>query len=458
MEKKLQDKLIQIVGKRNIVARENVPQSNWKTHQPFLGKALIKTSSTEEVAGILKLCNDLNQAVVPISGITNMVKGCLTTSGDIGLSLENMNQIEEIDPIARTLTAQAGVTLREAQKVANENDMFFPVDIGARDTCMLGGNVSTNAGGTKVIRYGMIRDSVLGLEAVLADGTIVSSMNRFIKNNSGFDLKHLFIGSEGLLGVITRIVFRLSVKPKSHNVALLAAKTYDNVLTILNRVQNMIGSDLCGFEVMWGNFYDKVAELKEINLPLPEGYPIYMIVESMGNNPNVDNKLFEEMLLKLFDEDCVQDGVLAKSEKERSNIWAIREEIEWVISGTGNFDISLSVRDVDNYLHELNALIGQNFPDAYMAAFGHLGDNNIHISVSFEEKDVKQKKLIEKYVYETLIPYKGAISAEHGIGMEKREWLSVSRTPEEINLMKELKKMMDPNNILNPGKVFARNE
>ena len=169
-----------------------------------------------------------------------MVKGCLTTSGDIGLSLENMNQIEEIDPIARTLTAQAGVTLREAQKVANENDMFFPVDIGARDTCMLGGNVSTNAGGTKVIRYGMIRDSVLGLEAVLADGTIVSSMNRFIKNNSGFDLKHLFIGSEGLLGVITRIVFRLSVKPKSHNVALLAAMTYDNVLTILNRVQNMI--------------------------------------------------------------------------------------------------------------------------------------------------------------------------------------------------------------------------
>tara|TARA_B100000678_G_C18214502_1_gene504748 strand:- start:1834 stop:2496 length:663 start_codon:yes stop_codon:yes gene_type:complete len=220
----------------------------------------------------------------------------------------------------------------------------------------------------------------------------------------------------------------------------------------------MIGSDLCGFEVMWGNFYDKVAELKEINLPLAEGYPIYMIVESMGNNSDVDNKLFEEMLSKLFDEDCVQDGVLAKSEKERSNIWAIREEIEWVISGTGNFDISLSVRDVDNYLHELNVLIGQNFPDAYMAAFGHLGDNNIHISVSFEEKDVKQKKLIEKYVYETLIPYKGAISAEHGIGMEKREWLSVSRTPEEINLMKELKKMMDPNNILNPGKVFARNE
>ena len=200
-----------------------MPPSPWETRQPFEGSALVAPSSTEQVAATLAACSAAGRPVVPIGGLTNLVRGCATRPDDIGLSLGRMNDIEEIDPVAQTMTVQAGVTLHDAQAAAARAGLYFPVDIGARDNCMLGGNVSTNAGGTKVIRYGMIRDSVLGLEAVLADGTILSSMNRYIKNNSGFDLKHLFIGTEGTLGVITRIVFRLSVKPSSHGVALLGA-------------------------------------------------------------------------------------------------------------------------------------------------------------------------------------------------------------------------------------------
>ena len=198
----------------------------WQTHQPCLAKALVLPRTTQQVAEILRLCNEAGQSIVPYGGITNLVQACATTPDDVALSLERLDQIEEIDATAHTMTAQAGVTMQNAQQAAENAGLYFPVDIGARDSCMLGGNVATNAGGTKVIRYGMMRDSILGLEAVLADGTLISSMNRFIKNNSGFDLKQLFIGTEGLLGIITRIVVRLSVRPKTHNVALVACSDF----------------------------------------------------------------------------------------------------------------------------------------------------------------------------------------------------------------------------------------
>jgi FAD/FMN-containing dehydrogenase len=189
----------------------------------------------------MKTCFEHAQSVVPYGGLTNLVQGCATTPDDIALSFEKMNAIEDIDTTAHTMTVQAGVTMLAAQEAADAEDLFFPVDIGARGTCMLGGNVSSNAGGTKVIRYGMMRDSVLGLEAVLADGTVVSSMNRFIKNNSGFDLKHLFIGTEGVLGLVTRIVFRLGVKPQTHNVALVACDDYARVVAVLNKAKALLG-------------------------------------------------------------------------------------------------------------------------------------------------------------------------------------------------------------------------
>jgi len=428
----------------------------WKTYDSCHAKAIVFPTTAEEVAAVLRVCNENRQSVVPFGGLTGLVQACETTADDIALSLEKMNAIEELDTTAHTMTVQAGVTMRQAQEAADAEGLFFPVDIGARDNCMLGGNVSTNAGGTKVIRYGMMRDSVLGLEAVMADGTLISSMNRYIKNNSGFDLKHLFIGTEGVLGIITRIVFRLRVKPQSHNVALLACEDFDSVIAVLRQSRATLGSTLCGFEVMWRSFYQKAvkpAGSQESSLPID--YPLYIIVESMGTNPDSDDRAFESQMMHLFDGELALDGVIAKSDKERDAIWSIRDQVEWLVESACNFDVSLRSADVGKYVDEVTGRIIKDVPDVYVAAFGHLGDNNIHIAALADAGRAKYAEIIEKHVYESLMPFDGAISAEHGIGLEKKPYLSISRTPEEINLMKSLKKTMDPNNILNPGKVIS---
>ena len=428
----------------------------WKTHDSCNAKAIVYPAATEELAAVLRLCNENKQTVVPFGGLTGLVQGCQTTPEDIALSLEKMHEIEELDTTAHTMTVQAGVTMRQAQEAADEEGLFFPVDIGARDNCMLGGNVATNAGGTKVIRYGMMRDSVLGLEAVLADGTVISSMNRYIKNNSGFDLKHLFIGTEGALGIITRIVFRLGVKPNTHNVALLACNCFEDVVAILKKSKEALGGTLCGFEVMWGSFYKQaVKPVGPLDSPLSIDYPLYAIVESMGTSPESDDNAFELEMSKLFEGELALDGVIAKSDKERHSIWAIRGEVEWLVTDAFNFDVSLRSADVGEYVGAVTDKIVKDVPDVLVAAFGHLGDNNIHISVLADGCKTTYSEVIEKHVYESLIPFDGAISAEHGIGLEKKHYLSISRTAEEIELMKSLKKLMDPRNILNRGKVIS---
>ncbi len=451
-------KIQDIVGAANVLVGDAVRDFEfaWKTHDSCDAKAIVYPQSTDQLASVLCLCNENRQTVVPFGGLTGLVQGCQTTPEDIALSLEKMNSIEELDRTAHTMTVQAGVTMQQAQQAADEEGLFFPVDIGARDNCMLGGNVATNAGGTKVIRYGMMRDSVLGLEAVLADGTVISSMNRYIKNNSGFDLKHLFIGTEGVLGIITRIVFRLAVKPKSHSVALLACQTFEDVVAILNKSRESLGSTLCGFEVMWGSFYRKaVKPVGPLDSPLSIDHPLYAIVESMGTRPDSDEQDFELEMSEIFAGELALDGVIAKSDKERNAIWAIRGEVEWLVADAFNFDVSLRSADVGAYVSEVTDRIVDAVPDVLVAAFGHLGDNNIHISVLAEGCKTTHAEVIEKNVYESLIPFDGAISAEHGIGLEKKSYLSISRTAEEIGLMKSLKKMMDPQNILNPGKVIS---
>jgi FAD/FMN-containing dehydrogenase len=453
-------KLGDIVGDGDVLTGSDASARTtvWETHQPCLAQAVVRPSSTEQVAAIMQTCFAHAQSVVPYGGLTNLVQGCATTPDDIALSFEKMNAIEEIDTTAHTMTVQAGVTMLAAQEAADDKDLFFPVDIGARGTCMLGGNVSSNAGGTKVIRYGMMRDSVLGLEAVLADGTVVSSMNRFIKNNSGFDLKHLFIGTEGVLGLITRIVFRLSVKPQTHNVALVACTEYDRMVAVLNKAKALLGSSLCGFEVMWQEFFETVTQpIGKLRSPFSEAYPLYAIVEAMGSRPGADDENFAAVLGEMIESELIVDGVIAKSDKEREEIWAIRGEVEWLVKDCYNFDVSLAVADVGQYVDQVMTRIRGDIPDALIAAFGHLGDNNIHVSVLCEGVKTTHATTIEKHVYESLIPYKGAISAEHGIGLEKKPYLSISRSAEEIELMKSLKRSMDPKNILNPGKVISLN-
>ncbi len=449
--------LTKIVGEKRLLTGTTVAAHEfpWSTHAVCQARAIVYPTSTEEVAAILRVCHRLRQSVVPFGGTTNLVQGCATTPADIVLGMEKMNRIEEIDPTARTMTADAGVTLQEAQEAADRDGLFFPVDIGARGNCQLGGIVSTNAGGTKVIHYGMTRDVVLGLEAVLADGTVISSMNRYLKNNSGFDLKQLFIGSEGVLGVITRIVFRLRAKPRSHNVALLACKSFDDVMGVLHMAHEVLPNTLTAFEVMWNAFYELAVKPRgRLPAPLEPGAGFYVLLESMGADSEHDAVVFEAMLESLLDRGLLVDGIVAKSDKERARLWKIRDEVEPVIDNARNFDVSLNSRDVGEYASAVETAICARFPAANVIAFGHLGDNNLHLSVSMGDFDNDKEHVVETIIYERLAEYDGAISAEHGIGLEKRAYLPISRTAAEIELMSQLKKSLDPCNILNPGKVI----
>ena len=449
--------LKQLVGEENVLDTDAARQRTlmWDTNQPCLAKALVRPCNTGEVSAILKLCHERRQSVVPYGGLTGLVQGSVTNPDDIAVSFGRMNNIEETDATAKTMTAQAGVTMQRAQEAADKAGLFFPVDIGARGACEVGGFVSTNAGGTKVIRYGMTRDCVLGLEAVLADGTIISSMNRYIKNNSGFDLKQLFIGSEGVLGVITRVVFRLSIKSTSHNVALVACRDYPTVIRLLDSAHAMLGSSLSGFEVMWDGFYRKATKpLGRQMSPFDEPHSVYVILETMGIDARSDEENFTDALEKMFEESLVEDAVIAKSAKERDDIWAIRGEVEWLVKNAQNFDVSLRSSDVGLYIDDVSNCIKKDCPGAFIAFFGHLGDNNLHMSVLADGENADVELVVERHVYECLGPYQGAISAEHGIGLEKKSYLSISRSPQEIALMKTLKTTLDPNNILNPGKVL----
>jgi FAD/FMN-containing dehydrogenase len=452
------ESLRQIVGESAVQTGDDIGDrsATWGTNQPCHARAVVCPADTTEVAEVLRACHAAGQTVVPFGGVTNLVQGAVTNRDDIALSFERMNQIEDVDPTGQTMTVQAGVTMREAQERAEEAGLYFPVDIGARDNCMLGGNVSTNAGGTRVIRYGMIRESVLGLEAVLADGTIVSSMNRFLKNNTGFDLKQLFIGTEGQLGLITRIVFRLRILPRSNNVALLACDDYGQVVDLLNSVRRSLGSSLSGFEVMWDNYFHEVVRPRGKHpSPIEPNYRFYIIVEATGHRIEADDAAFESVLTALFESGFVADGTIAKSEAEREAIWAIRHDVEWVLGDASDFDVSLPIADVYTYTEEIERRLKRDIEDVRVVTFGHLGDNNIHISVQCDGARTTRAETIEGHIYGALEPFGGAISAEHGIGIEKRRWLPVSRSDAEIELMRTLKRSLDPKNILNPGKVIS---
>ncbi|HNP37166.1 MAG TPA: FAD-binding oxidoreductase [Woeseiaceae bacterium] len=449
-------KLKRVVGDGRVVTGERVSayEFPWATHDRCLAKAFVYPASTEEVSKVMALCNEHRQVVVPFGGTTNLVQGCATAEDDIVLSLKHMADVEELDSAAQTLSAGAGLTLQAAQEAANKAGLYFPVDIGARSSCTLGGIVSTNAGGTKVIRYGMTRDSVLGLEVVLADGTVLTSMNRFIKNNSGFDLKQMFIGSEGVLGIVTRVIFRLAVKPQTQQVALLACDSFDKVVATLHTAQQMLPATLTGFEVMWNSFYRLAVQPKgRLTAPLEPGAAHYILLEAMGSEPEHDAAAFEAVLESLLTNELLTDGVIAKSDRERADIWAIRDEVEPVIGNSHNFDVSLKSADAGAYVATLVNKIPAEVAGTEVVGFGHLGDNNVHVSVQMKDQSSERIQAVEKIVYEQLLPYDGAISAEHGIGIEKRAYLPISRTVEEIDIMRRLKRMLDPNNILNPGKV-----
>ncbi|MDR3499297.1 MAG: FAD-binding oxidoreductase [Parvibaculum sp.] len=420
-------------------------------------RAVLRPASTEEVSKVLKLCHAAGEGVVPWGGKTGLVEGG-EADGHLALSLERMNKIEEIDVAGGTATVQAGCVLQTVCEAVEAKGALFPLDLGARGSATIGGNISTNAGGNRVIRYGMARDLVLGLEAVLADGTVMTSMNHLIKNNAGYDLKQLFIGSEGTLGVVTRAVLRLRPKPMSQDTAFVAVEEFGQLSKFLRHMERALGGTLSAFEVMWEDFYKLVTtEPAKGKAPLAYGHPYYVLVESMGGDQEADSARFEAALMAALEAGEVSDAIIAKNQAERDQMWSLRDDVAQVARNWPifTFDVSLKIADMESYIAEVREGLKAKWPAHTLMVFGHLGDGNLHvIPGTISDHSPESRKAVEAVVYGALRKRGGSVSAEHGIGLEKRPYLGWSRSPEEVALMRVLKQALDPKNILNPGKVL----
>ncbi len=456
--------LHEIVGDSGFITGDDVAarSESWPPEGGCRARAVLRPSTTGEVAAILKRCHAARQTVVTHGGLTGLVHGAQTSEADIVLSLERMRHIEAIDRANRTMTVQAGVPLQVVHEAAEEAGLLFPLDLGARGSCTIGGNISTNAGGNAVIRYGMMREQVLGLEAVLADGTVVSSMNSVIKNNTGYDLKQLFIGSEGTLGIVTRAVLRLRPLPRSRNTALVAVNDFDRVAGLLRVMDSALGGSLSAFELLWNDFYSLIiGDGEHHGTPLPKSYPFYVLLEATGSHEDIDRARFESALEEAFADELIADAVVAQNRPQREDLWAIRDDIDHLVERmhpTLTFDISLEIPLMDEYVREVRDTLAREIPGARSVFFGHIGDGNIHPVVTVGAREGEAVDHARRIVYDALISRNGIISAEHGIGLEKRPFLGHSRSATEIALMKMLKRTLDPHQLLNPGKIFKLDE
>ena len=453
--------LTRIVGEPNIlhsgVEKERFTHI-WKTDIPLEAKAVIFPSSTEEVSEIMKYCYSIKQEVIVHGGLTNLVGGTETESNQLVISLDKMNLIEEVDPQSKTITAQAGTILENMIDAAKEKNLLLPMSFGAKGSAHIGGVVSTNAGGLRVFRYGMTRQMVLGLEAVLPDGTIISSLKKIIKDNSGYDLKQLFIGSEGTLGIVTKVILRLSEAPTSRSSAIVGIDSYEQVIDLLKYLEKNLAGTLSGFELMWKNTYAAMTgDQSHLTAPISIEYNYYVFIESLGSQPKQDYERLENLIGNSLEMELIQDGVMMQSERELNSIWQIREDVS-ILAAQANFDqhfdisipIPLIGELVDQAVRELNKL---PFVERIFT-FGHVADGNIHFIIGKKENNPKIIEAINELIYRPLKEVGGSVSAEHGIGIHKKAYLSTSRSKEEIDMMKTLKLTFDPLNILNPGRIF----
>lgn len=419
--------------------------------------AVLRPRSTAEVSAVLRLAHAARRAVVPWGGRTGLVDGALADDA-LALSLERMNTIEEIDGDAGVMRLRAGCVLQTACEAAEAEGLLLPLDLGSRGSATIGGNISTNAGGNRVLRYGMTRDMVLGLEAVLADGTVVDALNPLLKNNAGYDIKQLFIGTEGTLGVVTRAVLRLRPRPASHNVAMLAVAAFAALPRLLRRLERGLGGALSAFEVLWPEFYDLVTTPPARGAPpLPRGHGFYVLVEAMGGDASADGERFEQVLAGALEADDIVDAVIAKSDAERAALWALRDDVGQTARNGPimAFDVSLRVSAMESYVAEVRAALPLRGSDGSgLMVFGHLGDGNLHVIAPAGDRAPTTRRAVEEGVYGPLRARGGSISAEHGIGLLKREYLAWSRSPAELAVMRTLKTAFDPRDILNPGKVL----
>jgi len=401
----------------------------------------------------MAICHRHDQTVIAHGGLTGLVESALTTESDVVISLELMNKIEAIHPMERTVVVQSGVVLQQLQEAVAEEGLMFPLDLGGRGSCTIGGNISTNAGGNRVIRYGMTRDMVLGLEAVLADGTVVTSMNQMIKNNAGYDLKQLFIGTEGTLGIVTRAVLRCREEVTSQPTLMVGVDTFAHLVAFLKHVDGQLGGSLSAFEVMWNNYYQLVTTEPATNTaPMDAGYAFYVLVEAMG----ADDERVQVIVEAALEQGLIVDAVVAQSEAQRQQLWALRDDVEQAFryGPVFLFDVSLRIPLMEDYVAKVDEGLAAEFSEFHNFTLGHMGDGNLHFAIWVGDDSAASRQAVERCVYSPLEAIAGSVSAEHGVGLEKKPYLSIARSSVEIELMRTLKHALDPKGLLNPGKIF----
>jgi len=429
--------------------------SDWTRVNACEPCAVLRPRSTAEVATILRHCHAAAQPVVVQGGLTGLAGGATPRAGELALSLERLSGIEAVDPDAGTLRALAGTPLAAVQEAADRHGLQFALDLGARGSCTIGGNIATNAGGNRVIRYGMTRELVLGLEAVLADGTIVSSLNAMLKNNAGYDLKQLFVGTEGTLGVVTRAVLRLHPAPRERITAFVATDSFEALVALLRESRAAFAGQLGSFETMWENYFEfALTQLKVGVRPFDARHAHYALIELEALEPAGDAERLEAFLARMLEAGTAADALIARSLDESARLWRIRESAGEIMMQLGMpmaYDVSLPIARMVGYLETLRAAVPAVLGERPLFVFGHLGDGNLHLVTGL--RSLAEVAPLDRIVYGSLAGF-GSVSAEHGIGQLKRHWLASSRRPEEIALMRQLKAALDPRGILNPGRVL----
>ncbi|MGK9166778.1 FAD-binding oxidoreductase [Inquilinus limosus] len=449
------------LGPQAAFAGSDIPprnESDWSTLGPSRPLAVVRPADTAGVTAAMRICAEHGVPVVPQGGLTGLCGGARPVAGSVALSLERMIGVEEIDAASATMTVRAGTPLQAVQQAADEAGFFIPLDLGARGSCAIGGNLSTNAGGNRVIRYGMAREMVLGIEVVLPDGQVVTSLNKMLKNNAGYDLKHLFIGSEGTLGVITRAVLRLHPKPGCTMAALCGLSGYDQTVRLLTAARRGLGPLLSAFEVMWPDYWGVVTtRVPGLRSPISGGHASYVLVEAQGTDEAVDGPRFQAWLERQAEDGVIADAAVAQSLADIRAFWGVRDaagEFKQVLGPHESFDIGLPVAKMDDYVRACRAALAQRLPGIEALFYGHIGDGNLHIVACVPGAEPQPKQEIVETVYTLVREFGGTISAEHGIGLTKKPWLPYVRSDAELALMRRLKQALDPHGLLNPGKVL----
>lgn len=416
--------------------------------------------TVEQVQALVRLCNQLNVAIVPSGGRTGLSGGATATQGEIILSLERMRKILELNRVERTIRCQAGVVLEQAQAAASNAGLYFPVDFSSRGTAQIGGNIATNAGGIRVIKYGNFRQSVLGLKVITGSGELLDLNGSLFKNNSGYDLRNLFIGSEGTLGIIVEATLTLTTPPRDYVRVLCGLPNLDSVLPLLTYCRDKI-PNVSAFELMERFPYQEVISRRGLRDPLESSHPAYVIMECEVPSEESRQEVFERCG-EAYETGLIADVVVSESAAQSQEIMNIRDLVSETLSQHYTLhknDISVPVSAVPNFLNELHRAITSTYPTFRVAVFGHVGDGNLHVNV-LKTGDMSDAEFwsqcheADHAIFKLVQSFRGSISAEHGVGLLKRDFLSYTRTTAEIALMRQIKMVFDPQGIMNPGKIF----